>query len=73
MSNQAPASAITIEDLRHRATLTVDEYAALVGVSRGTAYIAVNAGEVPSLRVGRRVLIPVPAVLRSLGVADVPA
>lgn len=70
MGNHDTAPAPTLEDVRHRATLTVDEYAAFVGVSRSTAYLAVNAGEVTSIRVGRRVLIPTPALLRSLG--DVP-
>lgn len=71
MSHESPSPVLTIDDIRHRATITVDEYAALVGVSRATAYIAVNAGEVPSIRVGRRLLVTVPALLRALG--DVPS
>jgi excisionase family DNA binding protein len=39
-------------------TLTVDEAAALLGVSRNTAYGAVHAGELPAVRIGRRLLVP---------------
>ena len=39
-------------------TYTVEEAARLLGVGRGTAYAAVKAGEIPSVRIGRRVLIP---------------
>jgi excisionase family DNA binding protein len=41
-------------------TLTVDEAHALIGkkVSRGSFYAAVNRGEIPSIRLGRRILIP---------------
>jgi excisionase family DNA binding protein len=44
--------------MRERLTMTVDEVAAALGVSRGTAYEAVRSGQVPSIKVGRRVLIP---------------
>ena len=40
-----------VANWRERATVTVDEYAAIVGVSRATAYAAVRAGEVAVLRV----------------------
>ena len=51
---------------RERATITVDEYAAIVGVSRATAYAAVRAGEVAVLRVRERILVSVPALIRQL-------
>ncbi len=41
-----------------RLTLTVSEAAQLLGISRGTAYECVRAGELPSITLGRRVLIP---------------
>lgn len=67
MSQETPAPSLTIEDVRHRATLTVEQYARFMGVSRTTAYLAANDGTVTTVRVGRRILIPVPALLRSLG------
>lgn len=45
-----------------RKTVTVVEAAALLGVSRNTAYQAVRDGTVPSIRVGRRILVPVHAL-----------
>ena len=41
-----------------RLTLTVDEAADLLGISRSLAYEVVRLGELPSLRLGRRILIP---------------
>ena len=40
------------------ATYLVDEIARLLGIARGTAYEAIHRGEIPSVRVGRRVLVP---------------
>jgi excisionase family DNA binding protein len=41
-----------------RLTLTVEETARLLGISRNAAYEAVRRGELPSLKIGRRILIP---------------
>jgi excisionase family DNA binding protein len=41
-----------------RATFTVEEAAALLGVGRGLAYEMARTGRLPILRLGRRVLIP---------------
>ena len=41
-----------------RATLTIEETAELLGVSRGSAYEAARSGQIPVLRVGRRLLVP---------------
>jgi excisionase family DNA binding protein len=38
--------------------MTVEEAAALLGVSRGLAYELVRRGEIPSLRLGRRLVVP---------------
>lgn len=40
------------------AAYTVEEVAVLLGLSRGNAYRAVRAGEIPAKRVGRRWVIP---------------
>lgn len=39
-------------------TLTVSETARLLGISRGLAYEMVRTREIPSVRFGKRVLIP---------------
>ncbi|MEA5453592.1 helix-turn-helix domain-containing protein [Sinomonas sp. JGH33] len=41
-----------------RRPLRVEEAATLAGIGRGAMYTAVKDGTVPSLRIGRRVLIP---------------
>ena len=41
-----------------RLTISVSETARLLGISRSTAYQAVERGEIPSIRVGRRILVP---------------
>ena len=39
-------------------TLTVTEASRVLGISRGLAYEMVKTGEIPSVRFGRRVLVP---------------
>ena len=52
------------------AVLTVEEAAELLKVSRGKAYEAVRAGEIPSVRVGRCIRIPRAALERMLEAGD---
>jgi excisionase family DNA binding protein len=56
-----------------RLTLTVPEVAARLGLSRNGAYEAVATGQIPSIRVGRRVLVPRAALDRMLEAAGKPA
>jgi excisionase family DNA binding protein len=53
----------TLDELRDRATCSVDQVAAVLGVGRSTAYAAVKDGSLPSLRCAHRILIPVPRLL----------
>lgn len=41
-----------------RLTYSVEEGAELLGISRNSAYEAVRKGEIPTVRLGRRILIP---------------
>ncbi|MDA8366480.1 MAG: helix-turn-helix domain-containing protein [Actinomycetota bacterium] len=41
-----------------RLVFTVDEAAYLLSISRGLAYELVARGELPSIRLGRRIVIP---------------
>jgi excisionase family DNA binding protein len=41
-----------------RLVYSVEEAAELLGISRAFCYEAVNRGEIPCLRIGRRILIP---------------
>lgn len=40
-----------------RATLTVEETAHILGIGRTSAYEAAQRGEIPAIRVGRRLLV----------------
>lgn len=50
-------------------TLSVDEAGEMLGISRRSAYRAVARGEIPTLRLGRRLLVPTPRLLALLGAA----
>jgi len=41
-----------------RLTFTVDETRRKLGLSRGLIYQAIHEGQIPSIRIGRRILIP---------------
>lgn len=43
-------------------TYTVEEAASLLGISRSHAYACVKTGELPSLRLRRRIVVPVHAL-----------
>lgn len=43
----------------HPLTVTVEEAAKLLGIGRSTAYELVHTGDIPSLRLGRRLVVPV--------------
>ena len=43
---------------REKLVISVEEARKLLGPSRGLMYQAVNSGQVPSVRIGRRILIP---------------
>lgn len=49
-----------------RHTLTVDETAERLGISRNGAYDAIRRGELPALRIGRRLVVPRAALDRLL-------
>lgn len=50
-----------------KATITIEQTARLLGLGRTTAYDAARRGELPTRRLGRRLLVPVPALLEWLG------
>jgi excisionase family DNA binding protein len=45
---------------------TLDEVAALLRISRGSAYEAAKRKEIPTIRIGRRLLVPSDALERLL-------
>jgi excisionase family DNA binding protein len=54
------------ERLISRQTYHLEEVAKLLGVGRNQAYEAARRGEIPSIRIGKRVLVPKAALDRLL-------
>lgn len=50
----------------HGLTYTVEEVARKLGICRNSAYAAVESGDIPSVRIGRRRLVPRAALERLL-------
>lgn len=50
--------------------MTVDETAELLRISRGLAYEMVRQGQIPNLRLGRRILVPRAALESKLAQSD---
>lgn len=54
-------------DWRARTTLTIEEAAVVLKIGRSSAYVLARAGELPTLRLGRRFVVPVAQMRRMLG------
>jgi excisionase family DNA binding protein len=52
-----------------RRVVTVEEAAAILRISRGAAYQAAKTKQLPTIRIGRRLLVPLAALERLLGSA----
>jgi excisionase family DNA binding protein len=49
-----------------RRTLTVEEAGRILGLGRGAAYAAARRGELPTIRIGRKLIVPVDRLERLL-------
>jgi excisionase family DNA binding protein len=49
-----------------RKTLTITEASKALGVSRNKAYEAARRGEIPTIKIGKRILVPLAALERML-------
>jgi excisionase family DNA binding protein len=56
-------TSLQIDQLAGRATNTIEQTAHLLGLGRTAAYDAARRGELPTRRLGRRLLVPAPALL----------
>ena len=61
-----------VPDPVERPTLSVNEAAGILQISPSTLYDALRAGELPCIRVGRRLLVPTARLRDLLGLADDP-
>lgn len=52
---------------RDKAVLTVPEGGAVLGLGRDAAYAAARRGDMPTLRFGKRILVPVAKLKQLLG------
>jgi excisionase family DNA binding protein len=66
--SRSPRHSASSDDAR--VTYTVEEAAALLGISRSTAYECASNGQIPVLRLGRRILVPRHALERLLGLQE---
>jgi len=57
-----------LDELASQATISVEQAAKVLGLGRTAAYDAARRGEFPTRRLGRRVVVPVPALLEWLRV-----
>ena len=53
-----------------RATITIEEAAKRLGIGRNQAYEAAREGQIPTIRIGKRILVLVAALDRLLKVGD---
>ena len=51
-----------------RPTLTVSAAAEILGISRNSCYEGVAKGQIPAIRIGRRLVIPTALLLDMLGI-----
>jgi excisionase family DNA binding protein len=70
-SERPPQKLVVLPDvLMGRYTITVPEFADLVGIGRTAAYEAAGRNEIPVRRIGSRYVMPVALVMQWLGLAD---
>ena len=66
---------MTMTNGNGKLTLNVKEVAALLGISENLTRAAIDSGEIPSMKIGRRILIPRIAleqmIARESGLGDI--
>jgi excisionase family DNA binding protein len=61
------------DDTPEVATMSVSAASAVVGISPAAFYRAIHKGELPSIRVGRRLLVPIAKLYELLGLETTPS
>jgi len=69
-STRSRTTAGAVAPVQERLVFTVEEAASLLGISRSFAYEAVQRGEIPSMRIGHRILVPKAALERLLSLPN---
>jgi excisionase family DNA binding protein len=65
--NNYSSEPISLDSIKSRLTISVEETAQLLGIGRTAAYEAARRGELPTRRIGKRIVIPVALLLKWLG------
>ena len=60
------SSMSSVVDQQEKLVLTVIEAAKILGISRGSTYNAVWRGQIPNIRIGRRIVIPRASLINML-------
>ncbi|WP_160006489.1 helix-turn-helix domain-containing protein [Nocardioides sp. AX2bis] len=61
-----------IPTLEGRLSVSIPEAALLLGLSRNSAYAAAERGDLPTIRLGRRILVPVGPLQALVAAASTP-
>jgi len=61
---------MNIEELNSRVVLTAQDVAELLDVSSSHVYESIRRGDLPSHRMGRRIVIPARPIVRLLGLDE---
>jgi len=61
------SSAPKLPDPESEPTLSVPDAGALLGLGRSAAYSAAGSGQIPTLRLGRKLRVPTAALRRMVG------
>ena len=56
----------SMKDEQERQTYTIEEVAVILGIDRNSCYKAVARGDIPSIRVGFRILVPRTSLVKLL-------
>ncbi len=57
---------LTLADLRNRPTISVEEAGEVLGLARSSTYAAVRRNEIPTIRLGRRLVVSTSSLLKLL-------
>jgi len=58
---------IRLPDPAEEPTISVERSGQILDISRASAYQAARRGEIPTIRIGRRILVPTARLLEMLG------
>jgi excisionase family DNA binding protein len=65
-SEKLSSMSSVVDQQQEKLALTVVEAAKILGISRGSTYNAVRRGQIPNIRIGRRIVIPRASLINML-------